>query len=190
MKSKNAMYRNLPRGGFSVSGSQTRISKFSSETNKNAVDSIKSNVGKGITSVNALGKAHDILKMTSDLSSTVAGKLILTVVSNGISSALNHSKSDLPAYVQNSVKSTGQQDDSTKVHVVRFHVGMSSSSSVVQAEKQHGSVNIQLNNSIADSTDTKSRIYLSRSFGFNMKSFDFLNESFYGTVLDLSLIHI
>lgn len=190
MQSKNRLYPTAPRGGFSVSNSNNKISQFKAETtNKGAIDKIKGNASKGITTANALSRAHDMLKVTSDLSNLPAGKMILTIVSNGILSALNNSKSDLPGYIQNSVKSTGQQDDSTKVHVVRFHVGMKSTSSVVQAEKQNGSVNIQLNNSIADSIDSASRGFLSRAFGFNMKSFDFLNESFYGVVLDYEKLY-
>ena len=187
MKSKNSQYPNIPYGGFSVSGSNSKLRKYSDETS--LINKIKSDTAKGTTAANALGKAHEMLKLSSDLSHMQVGNLVLTIVSNGIISALNNSKLDLPGYIQNSMKSSGQQDDLTKVHLVRFHVGMRSTSSVIQAEKQHGSVNIQLNNSIADSTDTASRQFLSRSFGFNMKSFDFLNEAFYGTVADYEKLY-
>jgi hypothetical protein len=73
-------------------------------------------------------------------------------------------------------------EDKSKVEIIRFNIGLRSSMSVIDAEKQHGSTNIQLSKSLSDGKDISSRNFLRREFGFNRKSFDFLNENFYVVV--------
>lgn len=57
-------------------------------------------------------------------------------------------------------------------------------SQVVVYLKLKNNTSIQLTSSLSDAQDTDSRKLLSRSFGFNQKSIDFLNQSFYVTVKD------
>lgn len=59
---------------------------------------------------------------------------------------------------------------------MHFHVGMNSTRSVKEAEKQNGYYNLQLGNSLSDALDTNSRNYLRCQFGFNAKSFDFFKR--------------
>ena len=161
-------------------------SKFNSFSNsKGSVYKIdkKKLIGK-VTSENALSKADFVLKTANFLVNSVVGNLILTKVGNGINSLTNNARSELPAYIQQSYIKNTVAEDTTKIYIVRFHVGLKSTQSVLDAERQHGSVSIELTNSLSDSIDKDSRGYLRRSFGFNMKSFDFLNEFFYVTVKD------
>jgi hypothetical protein len=120
---------------------------------------------------------------------TDVGKIVLTMVSNGIVSLVNNSQAELPATVENSVLVNAVGEDKTKVDIIRFNIGLRSSMSVIDAEKQHGSTNIQLSKSLSDGKDINSTGFLRRQFGFNRKPFDFLNENFYVVVKDYEKIY-
>lgn len=142
-----------------------------------------------VTSTNALSKAKLLLKLANSFVNTDTGKIVLTILSNGIVSLVNNSQPELPATVENSVLVNAVGEDKTKVIIVRLNIGFKSSISVIDAERQHGSTNIQLTKSLSDGKDLTSRNYLRRQFGFNRKSFDFLNENFYVTVKDYEKIY-
>jgi hypothetical protein len=139
-----------------------------------------------ITAKNALDKAEKMQKLIKKASTTKIGKYILDAISNGIASLANNSQDTLPAYTKESVAkiTTSNLMDVSKVYVIRFHVGQKSTQSVIQAEKQNGSANIELTNSLSDGQDIIHRKLLSRSFGFNQKSIDFLDKCFHVTVKD------
>lgn len=138
---------------------------------------------------NALSKANYVLKAADFLINTKVGNIILSRVSNGINSLANNANPLLPAYTQSSVLKSTVAEDTTRVYTVNFNVGFRTTKSIADAEKQHGSVKIQLKNSSVDCLDTNSRSFLRRSFGFNGVSFDFLNEYFYPTVKDYDDIY-
>ena len=148
---------------------------------------IRSDLIKDTTSKNALEKAKNIAKFAGDLVKTKAGPITLYLISNGISSAINNAKSIVPGYSENRTLTDKIGEDETKVYILRFHVGMNSTRSV--KEKQNGYYNLQLGNSLSDALDTNSRNYLRCQFGFNAKSFDFLNEKFYVTLKDYENIY-
>lgn len=109
-----------------------------SKSTKNSKDLIE--LGKlkeigNVNSYNALDKAQKVIQLLNENMNTPVGKLILGVVSNGIVALANNAKAELPTYT---VKlNTGSLTDETRVHIIRFHVGQKSSSSVLEAEKQH-----------------------------------------------------
>jgi hypothetical protein len=114
-----------------------------------------------VTSENELGKAQYLLKIRELFINTNINKIILTMVSKGIISFVNNYQSQLPATVENSVLVNAAGEDKTVVQIIRFNVGLRSSKSVLNAEDQ---------------------------FGFNQKSFDFLNRNFYVVVQDYAKI--
>jgi hypothetical protein len=70
-----------------------------------------------------------------------------------------------------------------------FHVGYNATKSVLAAESQFGSSNLELTNSQSDAIDSISRSNLSKAFGFNQKRIDFLNTKFYGVINDYNKIY-
>lgn len=67
---------------------------------------------------------------------------------------------------------------------LNLNVGRRSSKSFIAAESVNGSAKIQIANSLSECQDLKTRKILSRSFGFNQKSIDFLKSNFYTCVKD------
>ena len=59
-----------------------------------------------------------------------------------------------------------------------------STSSVRQGGNLYGRNNVQICNSLSEVTKAEDRKLLSKSFGFNKKSIDFLNQGFFISVRD------
>ena len=93
----------------------------------------------------------------------------------------NHGKDSLSASVKESKRNIS---DDSKLHIISFHVARRSTSSVRQAANLYGTNNVQISNSLSEVTKPEDRKMLSRSFGFNQKSIDFLNSPFFITVKD------
>ena len=184
MRSRNPRYKTA----FSNS-SVFKSSKTSKPNRASKVKNIKSDMAKGLSSNNGLYRASQLLKTVEDLSSTEAGRYCIQLISNGISSAMNNSRSRLPSFSNTSTLVSRVGQDETKTHSINFKVGQPSTKSLREAESQHGSIYLQLSNTISDSLDEGSRKFLKRNFGFNSKSYDFLNEKFYVTMNDYDQLY-
>lgn len=99
-------------------------------TTKDTINKAKDTlISKGISPENALKAADNILNLLNQQSTTVAGKLVLGILDNGIKSLANNSYEKLAFHTSESVTKV----DETKVYKRRFVVGRESSSSLKQA---------------------------------------------------------
>jgi hypothetical protein len=154
----------------------------SKSSNKDTLAKLKQTVGSSKKSIAAAAMIADFF---SNNAGSVMGRYILGEVFNGARSLVNNSKDSVPYSLGTSVINV----DQTKVHIIRFDVGRPSTKSVLEAEKMHGSSNIQISNSLSDNTSTESRSYLSKSFGFNQKSMDFLYGRFYVRMIEYEKLY-
>lgn len=184
MRSRNPKYKTAFASSSVFSSSKTKpISKA------NKLKSIKKDMAKGLSSNNGLYRASQLLKTVEDLSSTEAGRYCIQLISNGVTSMMNNSRSRLPAFSNSTTSINRVGQDETRTHSINLTVGLPSTKSLKDAQSQHGSVYLQLSNTISDSLDERSRKLLKRSFGFNSKSYDFLNEKFTVTVSDYDSLY-
>lgn len=175
------------RGG---NRNRTQGSKSSKNSPKKlfGVDKIeqgKKELAKGANRSTALDAASKLLTAVGTPTEVMAAKVVLGVIENTIESLANNSAKMLPYFYHNS----SLDIDNTKVHIVRFNVGRKSTSSVLTAESVHGLTKLQLSNSLSECQDINTRKMLTRSFGFNQKSIDFLASRFYCAVSDYNSIY-
>lgn len=162
-----------PRSGYKSLGT-------SKATGVSKIEEGKREVGKGITPSNAMDAANRLLTAVGTPVEVAAARVAIGVVDSVVHSLANNSAKALPYYYHTSSLDV----DSTKTYIVRFNVGKKSTSSVRTAESIHGLINLQMNNSLSECQDLKSRKHLGCSFGFNQKRFDFLGTKFYTSVND------
>lgn len=145
----------------------------------------KKNFASGVKPSNAMDAASRILSLMGTPSEIIAARVVIGIIENAANSLANNSAVNLPFHYQNSSLDV----DNTKIHIVRFNVGRNSTKSVKSAESIHGVTKLQISNSLSECQDLESRKYLSRSFGFNEKSIDFLGTKFYTVVNDYEAIY-
>jgi hypothetical protein len=179
MKSKNPWYTGN-RGGFQVpfNSRNARVPK--------AYDVSSGQKLKPMSIDQAMRASEEKLKRqkredSGSIPKGVGAGILTIAVGSSISGLANNGKEKLAGVVQNSKR---KFTDDTIVHIIRFHVGRRSTSSVQQAANLYGSDNIQISSSLSEVRKTEDRKLLSRSFGFNQKSLDFLNTPFFITVKD------
>jgi len=68
-----------------------------------------------------MDRANEISKLVGQLSNTNTGRIVISLISNGIISAVNNSKSVLPSYTytENSFIRNKVGQDETKTHIIR-----------------------------------------------------------------------
>ena len=180
MKSKNPWYIN--RGGFQ--------SPFNPRRAPKVPDVYDLRTGQKLKPLDAVDTAmrsseSKLRNQERDNSGSGVGKkgggFLTIAVGSSLMGLANHGKERLAGAVQQSKR---KMSEDSMVHIIRFHVGRRSTSSVRQAANLYGSNNLQISNSLSEVRKPEDRKSLSKSFGFNQKSIDFLSAPFFISVRD------